>query len=309
VSTDDVHNQPEQEEPTDEQADAEFEARLRGDEVEPGDPESPDAKPEGEAEGGEEPEATAEKPEESPDEELKRLRSENEARQKEIDRLRKLGRDVEIEGLKRELEETKKHIKQGGTKSNPIDEWDYETTSNQLALWEDKVDEYRESGDDEKLAQAKAYVRVIRKALPEKMLKSGEVKDEAKTRESEIQTGVVTMTELALENFPDIEKQEGELYEKVNSEMLDPKFNTLNASLGTTMASHFALYRLILKNPEVLKQKVKPDKVLKDVNKTLTKASMSTGSKNSVKPTSKIANDEEGDKIFEELLRGQRDSI
>ena len=302
----DVQDQSASEELTEEQADELFEARLRG--VDEG--ETPDAEPAGAEESGEGDEATAEAPKESPDDELKRLRSENDARQKEIDRLRKLGRDTELESLRKELEDTKAKIQQGGSKKNPIDDWDAAKTADQLALWEDRVDEYRETGESEKLEQAKAFVRAIRRELPKKWAKETQTQTQAQQAEQSVNTGMKSLQDLVLDTLPDIITEGSDMNKLANEEMADPQYQVLNDALGQTGASLYATLRMILKNPDILPRKgqSKPKETIKEVEKALSKGSMSTGAKNGA-PERKALTEKEENELFEGLLRGTVTSI
>lgn len=307
MSKEDVQDQQPQEELTDEQADAEFDKRLRGDE-EGDESESGDAEPEGEKADSQGDEEAPETPEEGLDD----LKKERDALKKELSRVRSGKRDESdrVATLESELKEIREKISKGDSK-RPLDNWDLATTKSQLAMWEDKADELRETGDAEELTKVKAYVRAIRDALPDKMVQEIQGKGAATEAEKNLEKSVTSITDMVLEKFPDVTDDKSELYELADTEMSQPEFAPLNQALGQTIASQLAMLRLILKNPDLLKGKAKPEKVLKNVNKELTKASMNAGAKNDTTAPVNLSNlsDEEQDKIMEELLRGSRTSI
>ena len=299
-----VQDQSQPEELTDEQSDATFEARLQGADVGDGNSESDDAQPSGKTEGREGAQEGAETPEDNLDD----LKKERDALKKELARVRedKRGGRERIEKLESELQEVRQKIEK--PKENPLDTWDLKTTYQQARAWRAKVDQAKEAGDLETVKVAEHNLAMIEDAIPDKIEQAQDSRGKTHDSERQIENSVNSVTDLTLDKFPDLENPKSEIFEQAEEEINDPKFAALNQSLGKTLASHFAFYRMILKNPDILKGKVSKENVLKNVNKSLTKASMSPGAKNAAVPRVSMS-DEDGDKVFDELLRGQRTSI
>lgn len=307
----DVQDQHTPEELTDEQADAKFDAQLRGTEGGESEPESPAPEPEGTEARSEGDEAATEVPEEN----IGDLQKERDALKKELSRVRGGKREEQdrVSKLEAELQDVRAKIKDTDPKKNPIDEWDLATTMKNMRGWREKVEEARDAGDEAALKQAKVYLGIIEDALPQKIVESGQAQSTAQSVEQQVEKSVTTMTEMVMEKFPDVDfsDRESALVKEAMAEQAKPEYAALNSSVGESIASQLTMLRLILKNPSLLNGKAKPDKVLKDVNKSLTKASMSPGAKNKTvtKETLATMSDEEQDKVMEELMRGSRESL